>query len=328
MLFTQGPEPHLHALLRSAATALCPLSLAVGGCSGGPTDPKSLLPRLDKKPGEACLPPDVPLALGGTLGEAGGGLLLLGSAGLTTKAALGLAQGLRAGEASLMPGFPELTVPLTASLWSEVCACDLGRGTEGRPPAEAVIAKFGLPFFAEHDIVFHRPPRENDEDLMVDWLLAESSSSSNNGGDTARADAGAALATRLAAARAAPPPRLSDEAMAALHTYFSMQRAQEHVGAGLLGSLCRLASACARLCNRPAVLPFPDAALAVALAEERAAAIGMSPALWPRWAHELEHGTELSVCLSGLLDDVVRLGGLTLGSCDQEGGYDWNRVEE
>ncbi len=41
----------------------------------------------------------------------------------------------------------------------------------------------------------------------------------------------------------------------------------------VLRSLARIASACARLCLRAQVLPFPDAAVAVAFTEERLAAL-------------------------------------------------------
>ena len=248
--------------------------------------------------------------MGGAVAQASAGVLLLSSSSLTTKQALGLAQAVHAGQVALQPGCPELSVPITATLWTEVNAIDaLGRAVQARgsaccPPAEAITNKFSLQFWTEQDIVLHRGQSENEEDMCADWLLgglqppeagAVSSGSGFGGsGPTSRSgmrqqrqqqeDAQAALRYQLARAQTAAPPQLSEDAMAVLSAYFLLLRTHEEVGGELLPSLCRVAAASARLCGRAKVRPFPDAALAIAFAEERLAATGAFPAHWPRWA--------------------------------------------
>lgn len=112
MLTAAGPEPHIDRFLDAAAATLCDHSMHA--------DPRALLPRLDAKWVEPSLGLPVPLALGGQLGEAAPGLLLLSSSALDARAAIGLGQLLAAGEAVLCPGCLELCVSVGATLWTMV----------------------------------------------------------------------------------------------------------------------------------------------------------------------------------------------------------------
>lgn len=111
LLLTRGPEPHLQRLLQQAASGLCQLSAAAG------PDPKQLLPRLFAKHTDPGLQLQLPLAMGGTLAEANGGVLLLNTAQLAAKGGMALAGCLRAGSVSLQPNLPEATVPISPTVW-------------------------------------------------------------------------------------------------------------------------------------------------------------------------------------------------------------------
>lgn len=118
-----------------------------------------------------------------------------------------------------------------------------------------------------------------------------------------QADALAALRHHLAAARAAPQPALSEAASSLLSAYFLHLRGCHDAQHGVLASLVRVACACARLRGSACVEPLPDAALAVALVEEKLLAAGAGPLFWPRWREELQRCTELGECLRGLADE-------------------------
>lgn len=122
----------------------------------------------------------------------------------------------------------------------------------------------------------------------------------------------AALQAHLRQAAALPPPRMTAEAMAllsgcesskpawriissshpithlqaalllpSLHADFSLVRVAEESPQGVLASLARVATACARLCLRRQVLPLPDAVVAVAFMEEQIAArVSLFQAHW------------------------------------------------
>lgn len=109
-MLTAAPEPHLHRLLHAAASTLCQHSVACG------TDHKALLPRLYEKFVEPSCGAQVPLALGGQVAEASGGVLLLHSR-LKGKHGAALASALLAGSVALAPNAPELAVRLSPSVW-------------------------------------------------------------------------------------------------------------------------------------------------------------------------------------------------------------------
>lgn len=113
--------------------------------------------------------------------------------------------------------------------------------------------------------------------------------------------------------------------MALLSAYFQHLRTYEDAQAGVLASLARVACASARLRGSPDVQPLPDAALAVALVEEKLGAAGATPLFWPRWRQELLRCTPLEECLRGLAEELAR--GLPL--CGGSGGDDgWGMAEE
>jgi hypothetical protein len=116
MLTAAAPEPHIQRLLASAGATLCSHSVCAAA------DPAALLPRLDPKWQEPSLRLQLPLASGGQLAEASPGVLLLSSslASLDAKRAAALGQVVAAGEADLLPGCPELCVPVGATLWTMV----------------------------------------------------------------------------------------------------------------------------------------------------------------------------------------------------------------
>jgi hypothetical protein len=115
MLTSAAPEPHIQRLLGTLAATLCDHS--VRACAAAP---RRLLPTLDARWADPALGLAVPLAVGGQLAEAGPGVLLLSSSTLDTKRAIGLGQYMAAGEVALVPGCPELFVPVSATYWTMV----------------------------------------------------------------------------------------------------------------------------------------------------------------------------------------------------------------
>jgi hypothetical protein len=115
MLASAGPEPHIQRFLAAVVSALCDHSVTAAAA-----DPRCLLPALDAKWAEPSLGVAAQLALGGRLGEAAPGVLLLSSSTLDAKRAASLGQLLAAGEAVLRPGCPELCVPMGATVWTTV----------------------------------------------------------------------------------------------------------------------------------------------------------------------------------------------------------------
>ena len=114
----------------------------------------------------------------------------------------------------------------------------------------------------------------------------------------------AALQAHLRQAAALQHPRMSAEAMALLSGYFLMIRAAEESPQGVLASLARVASASARLCLRADVLPFPDAAVAVAFMEEQLSARVSGAYTWGGGAGASPgcccHGACIHHCVRGL----------------------------
>ena len=122
----------------------------------------------------------------------------------------------------------------------------------------------------------------------------------------------------MAAARAALQPGLSADAAGLLGAYFQHLRGVEGAPAGAVASLVRMACASARLRRVAAAAAVPDAALAVALMEEKLAAAGGSPLFWPRWREELARCTDLAECLRCLAADLaagLHRGGDGTGQC-------------
>ncbi len=173
LLRTAGPEPHVSRLVQQLAATLCAPSVLAAGTGA---DAKQLLPRLEPKYTEPFSQLPLPVAVGGQLAAANGGVLLLSSASLDTKRALGLARCLAAGQAALAPGCPELCVPVTAAAWCLVAEQDLARPGSSKaaaaaPASDRIVGKYGLHFLAAFDVVVDAVDNDNLADLAADALL-------------------------------------------------------------------------------------------------------------------------------------------------------------
>ncbi|KAI3426224.1 hypothetical protein D9Q98_008600 [Chlorella vulgaris] len=333
MLTAAAPEPHIQRLLASAGATLCSHSVCAAA------DPAALLPRLDPKWQEPSLRLQLPLASGGQLAEASPGVLLLSSslASLDAQRAAALGQVVAAGEADLLPGCPELCVPVGATLWTMVHEQELSKsgrvvgvgsgsgsggggawgGTGGGGSlslTERIITRLGHPLFSQHDLLVSAGQETEEEvEASVDSILmrraataAAAGASALDGGGTQQAHALRALRHWMQVARAQAQPVLSPAAAGLLAAYFRHLRVHSEAQQGVLASMARVACASARLRHSCVAEPLPDAALAVAFVEEKLGLAGASPSLWPRWREELQRCTELGECLRGLWEDCVK----------------------
>lgn len=110
------------------------------------------------------MPVTLPMAHGGQLGEASGGVLLLNSSGLEGKAAAALAGYMGAGECVLhaTTHAERLSVPATASVWCMMYGSDLAKGgglpthaatSNGCPSGESIAGRFGAAFLRQFDVL-------------------------------------------------------------------------------------------------------------------------------------------------------------------------------
>lgn len=158
MLTAAAPEPHIQRLLSHLAATLCDHSVRASA-----SDPRRLLPALDSKFVDPVLGVAAPLAVGGQLAEASGGVLLLCSSTLDTKRSIGLGQYMAAGQAALGgPTCPELCVPVEATLWTLVheqggCA-NHGRGKQLHVYNETLLLQLQLALLTlPSSLPIHRP---------------------------------------------------------------------------------------------------------------------------------------------------------------------------
>ncbi|KAK2076734.1 hypothetical protein QBZ16_005494 [Prototheca wickerhamii] len=99
---------------------------------------------------------------------------------------------------------------------------------------------------------------------------------------------------------------MTPDALEVLTAYFTCLRlGEERVPQSALLGLARLASAAARLLGREEIVVVPDAAVAIALMEERLQALGLLAMRWEK--HQLawlKEGRELHTCLASLVSDI------------------------
>ncbi|GAB4817454.1 hypothetical protein N2152v2_004500 [Parachlorella kessleri] len=337
LLLCKGPEPHLSRLMRQAAAGLCQHSVL-----GGVDAKQLLLPRVFPKYVEPSLAmPPLPMALGGQLAAANSGVLLLNSQ-LPPKQGAALADCLRAGTVALTSD-PALALPLRTTVWFDAEEQDAARlpkaGGNCYQRGEGcsrLTAKYGRPFLSVFDIQLDCSSEDpEDLDLWAEQLLStaqrqqqtvqaacgsSSAGSSAQHGAVARVEceALAALQAHLRQAVTLPAPRMSPAAMALLSGYFCLIRVEEEAQQGLLESMARVATACARLCHRQEVLDFPDATVAVMYLEEQLIAWGAYATHWCKGRDELAKGTDLLVCLKLLRDDLHDcLGAAVAGAAEE-----------
>jgi len=115
-----------------------------------------------------------------------------------------------------------------------------------------------------------------------------------------------ALQQHISDCRHLPAATMHPEAMELLSWHWRSTRSiifseSEHSASAPynLATAARLAAACARLCHRTTILPYPDAVVAVALCEEALLAHGWLMELWPPWKEALSEGESLDAALSG-----------------------------
>lgn len=146
--------------------------------------------------------------------------------------------------------------------------------------AELLARRYGPEFPSLLDVMIicdgaHAVKRGEEEGSINDLLhvLRTSSESSAASKDRcARARQG--LVDRLVRAQTIAAPRMTPDALEVLTAYFTCLRlGEERVPQSALLGLARLASAAARLLGREEIVVVPDAAVAIALMEERLQAL-------------------------------------------------------
>ncbi|EFJ52432.1 hypothetical protein VOLCADRAFT_86511 [Volvox carteri f. nagariensis] len=280
-------------LLRAAAALLCPHTVVLGGGASGGLLDDPMAARLQASTGRA----DVEGLAGGV--AHGSALLTVGNRGivvveaeqLSAKHKAQLCDTLSKPVVTLAPGRPELSIPVTATVWASACrhatsdgggAASSMYGSRGRRggrgaygggfgpvPGSCRGGWSGLDE-SRFDVVLELPPND---DVAATFAL---DAGSLGEGAAAAADGldevymRDALRSHVAAAALmSPSPQLSDAALELLMRYYVAVRQSgvQVTQSEVLRSLVKLATASARLHLRCQVLESPDCVLAVLLME-------------------------------------------------------------
>ncbi|KAL6766898.1 hypothetical protein ACKKBG_A37815 [Auxenochlorella protothecoides x Auxenochlorella symbiontica] len=286
-LATPGWDPRVHGSLRTLARRLTPVGIDAS------TGARQLLPLALGRQG----------AEGGSLAAAGPGVLLLDAGACSVRAGTSLMACLGAGDRlRVVADAPDLDLHATATLWLHLAATDFGRSCYDHiSPLELLARKYGRDAPLVFDVLVACPdPQAPAMAARLEDLLQapdESERAAMTPDD---------LAQHMRVAQGLGQPRMTHEGLEALTAYFTCLRlGEEQAPQTALLSLARVAAACARLCHRAEILPVPDAAVAIALMEERLEAMGMLAMRWEKWREAwLVDGRPLDSCLNGLLSSI------------------------
>ncbi|KFM27387.1 hypothetical protein F751_1164 [Auxenochlorella protothecoides] len=286
-LATPGWDPRVHGSLRTLARRLTPVGIDAS------TSARQLLPLALGRQG----------AEGGSLAAAGPGVLLLDAGACSVRAGTSLMACLGAGDRlRVVADAPDLDLHATATLWLHLAATDFGRSCyDHTSPLELLARKYGRDAPLVFDVLVACPgPQAPAMAARLEDLLQapdESERAAMTPDD---------LAQHMRVAQGLGQPRMTHEGLEALTAYFTCLRlGEEQAPQTALLSLARVAAACARLCHRAEILPVPDAAVAIALMEERLEAMGMLAMRWEKWREAwLVDGRPLDSCLNGLLSSI------------------------